>query len=326
MSLKTILIIIISLLLIILIWLLYNIWQGMNKKDNNIVSENNIIQKTPLTSSVITATQTQKLQQLTTKPIIGLTISNQKLKYFDKITGHIFEMAPDGTRELEINSSDISGLLDVIWDQTGSKAIVRTQDKQYFYDFSTNQVILTDFKNPIWFQDQIIDQCSAGVCQSDSDGFNEKIIFQTALKDFHIASDNRAIYIYQKPSAKAPSIVYQINPLKKIIGPYYGLIFKSLNNYSIGLEPYGTIADKCVSQNNIIYCAVPQDLDQNTLMPDDYYKNLITTEDSFWQFDGQNKKEIAKTSCDAKNLLIFENKLFFTDKTSGYLYMLKLAE
>jgi len=324
MPLKKILIIIISLLLVILIWLLYNIWQG-TKKDN-VALENNIIKKTPLTSSVINTTQPQKLQQLTTRPILGLTIADQKLKYFDKTNGHIFEMALDGTREQEITSNDISGLLDVIWDQTSSKAIIQTRDKQYFYDFLTNQVILAEFKNPVWFKDQILDQCSAGVCQSDPDGFNEKIILKTSLKDFNIVSDNQAIYIYQKTSAKAPSIVYQLNPFKKILGPYYGLIFKSLNNYSIGLEPHATIADKCVSQNNIIFCAVPQNLDKNILMPDDYYKNLIATKDSFWQFDGQNKKEIAKTPYDAENLLIFENKLFFTDRTSGYLYMIKLAE
>lgn len=324
MNFKKILIIIISLLLIILIWLVYNIWQGMkHEKPATIESPS---KKTPITSSIITITQPQKLQQLTTKPIIGLTISDQRLKYFDKTNGHIFEMALDGTREREIISSDIPGLLNVIWDQASSKAIMQTQDKQYFYDFSTNQAMLVDFKDPVWFKDKIIYQCSSGVCQSDPDGFNEKIIFQTSLKDFNIVSSNQAIYIYQKSSIKAPSIVYQITPFKKILGPHYGLIFESLDNYSIGLEPYNTIADKCVSQDNIIYCAMPQNLDKNILMPDDYYKNLITTKDSFWQFDGQNKKEIVKTSYDAENLLIFENKLFFTDKTSDYLYMIRLAE
>jgi len=318
MNFKKILIIIISLLLIVLIWLVYNIWQGM--KDEKPAITESPIKKTPLTSSIITTTQPQKLQQLTTKPIIGLVISGQKLKYFDKINGHIFEMSPDGTREREIISSDIPGLLNVVWDQTSSKAIIQTQDKQYFYDFSTNQVILADFKDPVWFKDQIIYQCSSGVCQSDPDGFNEKIIFQTSLKDFNIVSDNQAIYIYQRTSAKAPSIVYQINPFKKIIGPYYGLIFKSPDNYSIGLEPYQTIANKCIAN----YCAVPRNLSSNALMPDDYYKNLITTQDTFW--DIQNKKEIIKTPYDAESLLIFEDKLYFTDKTSGYLYIIRLTE
>ncbi len=324
MNFKKILIIIISLLLIILIWLVYNIWQGMRQKDEGVLQY--APTKSSLTGSIGQITQPQKLTQLTTRPILGLTIADQKLKYFDKSNGHIFEMSPDGTREREIISSDIPGLLDVIWDQTSSKAIIQTQDKQYFYDFSTNQVILTDFKDPVWFKDQIIYQCSPGVCQSNADGFNEKIIFQTNLKDFNIVSDNQAIYIYQKASVKAPSIVYQINPLKKILGPYYGLIFKNPNLYSIGLEPYGTIADKCASQDNIIYCALPQNLDKNILMPDDYYKHLIITKDSFWQFDGQNKKEIIKTPYDAENLLISENKLFFTDKTTGYLYITSVSE
>ncbi|MFH1392151.1 MAG: hypothetical protein ABIG90_00510 [bacterium] len=315
MNLKKILIIIISILVLVLAFLLYNIWQSM-KSDKPITESP--IKKIPITSSVINTTQLQKIQQLTTRPIIGLTIADQKLKYFDKLNGHIFEMALDGTREREIISSDIAGLKSVIWEEAGAKAIIQTQEKQYFYDFETNQVVLVDFEEPIFCKNKIFYLCSFGVCQISGEGEKQEIAFQTAMRDLKLVCANQNIYIYQKPSIKAPGIVYQIDPFKKIIGPYYGLIFKSPDNYSIGLEPHNTIADKCAGD----YCAVPQNLDKNILMPDDYYKNLIITQDAFW--DIKNKKEIIKTSFDAQNLLVFENKLYFTDKATGYLYMIRL--
>lgn len=317
MPLKKILIIIISILLIILIWLFYNIWK--NTQGEKEISGRDVINRVSTTATIVPTTK-QKLTQLTSKPIIGLVIADQKLKYFDKQTGHLFEMYPDGTRQRKIISSDIPNLTSAIWDSSGTKAVLQTQEKQYFYDFATNQVLLVNFINPVWLGNKIVYKCSQGICQSDADGFNEKIIFKTKMQDFNLVSDNQNIYIYQKPSAKAPSTVYLIGKqIKKILGPHYGLIFKSLDNYSIGLEPYGTIADKCISN----YCAVPQNLAANALMPDDYYKNLLKTKDAFW--DIKNKKEIIKTSYDAENLLVFENKLYFTDKNTGYLYMIRLS-
>lgn len=303
--------------MLVLVFLLYNIWQSMKK--DNIVLENNIIKKAPITSAIIPPGP-QKLTQISQRPIIGLVIADEKLKYFDQANGNLYEMALDGTREREIIQSKISGLLGVYWNQDRTKAIIKTQEKNYFYDFATNQVLIIDLENPTWCQDKVFYVCSQGICQSDGDGFKQEVVLQTAMRDLKLVCDNQNLYVYQKPSAKAPSNVYLLakKQITKIMGPNYGLIFKAPDNYSVGIEPYNTIADKCI-QN---YCAVPQNLPSNALMPDDYYKNLIATQDSFW--DVQNKKEIIKTPYDAKNLMLFEDKLYFQDKTTNYLYMIRL--
>jgi len=311
---KKILILIILILLIILIWLVYNVFT-QEQTTEQIKPESNLI------GAVIPTTQTtpQKLTQLTNRPILGLAIANNKLKFFDKTTGHIFEMALDGTREKEIIASDIPSLVSAKWNTDSTKAIIKTTEKQYFYDYATNQVVLIDFQNPVWFKNKIIYQCSQGICQSNADSNTEELIFQTPIQDINIITADK-IYFYPKPSALAQSTVFSINPLKKVLGPYQGLIFKNPDLYSIGIKPHNTIADKCIAN----YCAVPKKWPDNMLIPDDYYKNLFNTQDTFLNI--KTKKEIIQTSYDVQNLLFNNNKLYFTDKTTNYLYMIRLDE
>lgn len=312
---KKLLIFIIIILIAILGYLGYNILHEMQKDKMPEIIEQP--EGPPITGSIINNIKLKKFEQITSRPITGLVIAQDKLKYFDKLTGHIYEASLDGTEEQKIISSDIPNLKNALWDTTAQKAIIQTQTKQYYYDFNTNQVILIDFQDPIWCNNKVIYKCEQGICETEPDFEKAKIILKTAIQDYNLVCDNNIAYFYQKPSAKAPSIVYQIKPLKKVLGPEYGLIFQSPNNYSVGTKPHNTIASKCIAD----YCAVPRDI--SGIWPDDYYKNLITTQDVFYNI--KTKQEVFKTSLDAENLILFNNNIYFTDKTSDYLYTIRLG-
>jgi hypothetical protein len=95
-----------------------------------------------------------------------------------------------------------------------------------------------------------------------------------------------------------------------------------------------TMAMKCVwaGNNENIYCAVPQNIGADAIMPNDYFDNKFYTQDIFWKINiAENKKEkIAKDKLngewDAVDLEISPNEdyLFFIDKKTSQLFRIAL--
>lgn len=112
-----------------------------------------------------------------------------------------------------------------------------------------------------------------------------------------------------------------------------GIINKYGGQYSdLG---FPTLTSKCVwnKASDVLYCAVPTEIPQATVMPDDYLSGKITTTDVFWKINvvtGEKERLVELSnitqSFDATNLLISsdERALYFTDRKSQKLYEIKL--
>ncbi len=97
-----------------------------------------------------------------------------------------------------------------------------------------------------------------------------------------------------------------------------------------------TFVQKCVwsLDDKTIYCAVPDSLPSNAVLPNDYLDGKMTTTDSFWKIDTStgNKTIIAGPNqldgkkFDASNLFLNlnESSLFFVNKLDGKLYKINL--
>jgi len=200
---------------------------------------------------------------------------------------------------------------------------------------------------------------------ANPDGSDWKDIFQTRLKDLILEWP-----LVDKISIKTPTsglvegLVLTLNPqtgeFKRVLSGIYGLNIKwstwgnkilysatdergkdiSLylvdqngeNKKELGLN---TLVEKCVfsQDNRTLFCALPEKLSANAILPDDYYKGLITTSDSFWKINletGEKNliyqpEEMSRTY-DATELFLSpkEDYLFFINRKDGFLYSLKI--
>jgi len=96
-----------------------------------------------------------------------------------------------------------------------------------------------------------------------------------------------------------------------------------------------TLVSKCTwSKDNIhIFCAIPTEFPQSTLMPDDYINGNVFTKDTFWKINTQtgtmervvNMKDIQE-SFDASDLFLSKDEtlLYFVERKNENLYKVKL--
>ena len=98
---------------------------------------------------------------------------------------------------------------------------------------------------------------------------------------------------------------------------------------------FPTFASKCVwsQDSKNLYCALPGDISDSAVLPNDWQESKISTTDTFWKIDIATSKkdrlvdpEKIQGSFDAFNPFLSpdEKTLFFTNKSDGKLYKLSL--
>ena len=103
------------------------------------------------------------------------------------------------------------------------------------------------------------------------------------------------------------------------------------NGFSKKITNVSTLVDKCAwSSDSInIYCAIPKLWPDSVVLPDDYYKGIISTIDDIWKINTETgAKNIGSENIgDVSNLVLNgnEDSLIFILKSSGLLYKLKLT-
>lgn len=96
-----------------------------------------------------------------------------------------------------------------------------------------------------------------------------------------------------------------------------------------------TIASKCIwmTDNKNILCALPGEVPESAIMPNDYYQEKFHTTDTFWKINtlnGEKSRIIEPTKIDSKydavNLFLNadESILFFQNRTDGKLYRITM--
>lgn len=201
---------------------------------------------------------------------------------------------------------------------------------------------------------------------ANPDGSNYQAILRTRIKDLIVEwPKGSEIFLREKPSGLVQSSLYSVNSLSKtfnkVVSDIYGFSLKwSLDGSKIlysktdsegknitifTAERNGsnqkninisTLAEKCTwSQDpRIIYCAIPKNINEAELLPDDFYKGTFSADDEFWEIniETQEKNKLLNESqtpdekYDAINLFLSpdESYLFFVNKADGKLYSVEL--
>ncbi|GAF81508.1 unnamed protein product, partial [marine sediment metagenome] len=96
------------------------------------------------------------------------------------------------------------------------------------------------------------------------------------------------------------------------------------------------LVEKCVwsLDNRTIFCAVPKNISETEILPDDFYKGSFTSDDEFWKINLETGVktillepwEKGERIYDAIDLFLspLEDYLFFVNKKDGLLYSIEL--
>ena len=198
---------------------------------------------------------------------------------------------------------------------------------------------------------------------------SEVKIMSLALSDYELEwpSPDR-IVLKPRPSALYAASLLAVNPAKKtaasLSAPLTGLLAKwsaalkqgllfgggERNNFLfltdengsplVDLSRFITLPNKCAFDDaaGIIFCAVPKEVPADTVLPDDYFKRKLYTDDEVYSFtavsDESGKRrlktekyyEFDPLTIDADNLTIKNGKLYFINRYDEKIYSLDLGE
>lgn len=211
-----------------------------------------------------------------------------------------------------------------------------------FYLYKTNRVygVISDFKNEktsYVFSSPFLSWTTAWV-EKDTIALQTKPSFNVPGSLYLLNTKNKELKnIFNKKEGLTTltnpaisKILYSKKTNKDINTYLYGVISKKTADL-----PITTLPEKCVwsSSGLILYCAVPEQTQQG-LLPDDWYKGVISFNDSIWKIDIETQEIqhlfILNTptgdGIDATKLALNkeENKLFFINKKDNTPWMLSL--
>lgn len=326
------------------------------------------------------------LARLSPAAITGAASFNDKVRYIEKTTGHIYEIAPQGGERNRISNITILKTFDAVWSYDASKVILRytegswdsSQIQNYSITFGAQSAEATSTP-PIQgvFLPKSIKSITpspdkdkafylienkgetAGIAAS-FEYENQDQIFSSPFGEFNLSWVNKNIIsMLTKPSYGVGGFLYSLNPktesLNKILSDIKGLtvlwspsadkiiygksgksgfltFLYNVESKESSLFSLIVLPEKCVwskKAESVVYCGVPKFIPKADY-PDEWYQGLISFSDSIWKIDISTgaTEEIYETDFDAINLFLggSENYLFFTDKNSGALWSLKLAD
>ncbi len=202
---------------------------------------------------------------------------------------------------------------------------------------------------------------------ANPDGSNYEIYLKTRMKNLKLDwPKGDELFMQEKPSGIVTSAIYSLNlktkKFNKTSADTYGLSVKwspdgskmlysktSAEGRSLGLYAVNrnmsnpkavgiiTLVEKCAWSQDIrtIYCAVPKNINEAKILPDDFYKGTFVSDDEFFKINtetGEKTKLLdareMPENYDANDVFLSpnENYFFFVNKINGLLYSIKLID
>jgi hypothetical protein len=193
---------------------------------------------------LITPATAQSIFPLSKEKVLSPSIneSKQKIKYYSKENGNIYQVNFDGSGLSKISAANLAGIISLIWSPDRNKVIGTFQQnngiKKYLHDYQNGKdTALNDsIGQAAWSPDggkitiQSYDSANGTntVSIANADGSDLKAVFQTRLKDMVLEWPTvDKISIKTPVSGLSDGLVLTVNPedgtFKKIINGLFGL-------------------------------------------------------------------------------------------------------
>jgi Tol biopolymer transport system component len=265
--------------------------------------------------------------------------------------------SPDKNKVITIFQDNLENISKFFYDYATAKALPLNKYINYVTWSPDSKKIAYQYQNDATGDNNI------NTANPDGSKFNA--IMNTRMKNLIVEWPQGAeIFLREKPSGLVQSSLYALNPLtkafNKIIADAYGfstkwsikgdkILYSKTNQEGEGIRIYianrngsnekaldvFTLAEKCVwsQDTRYIYCAIPRNISEAKLLPDDFYKGTFIGNDEFYKININTSEmtnvlegEQITDIYDAIELFLSPNEdyLFFVNKGDGLLYAIKL--
>lgn len=199
------------------------------KSENEKYTEKN--QNKDTDSDVVTTKKENKdiaeMLKITDKPVVSAEISNNSLRYIDKLNGHLYESDWNGEGKEKISNTTILNIFDVIWGKNGESAIIK-----FLRDGKDINIYSSEFNGSSTtgeFLQENLKSASASVLEkkivyltdeknkgivfiSDINNDNKKQITSLPVSDFDVLWQNKEnLILISKPAFNVLGIIYSLN-------------------------------------------------------------------------------------------------------------------
>jgi hypothetical protein len=328
-----------------------------------------------------TKNSAEKISAVSDVPVMGVYLdkANEKLRYYSKKNGTVWESELDGTNKQVIESVELSGLKSVQWTANGQATISEffKDGNHSYYQYNHDKAVGSSLDEgvdyAVWsntgnniiykYYDRKAKKRSLNL--ADPDGKNWKKLADLDFLKVSISSipQTSLISFWNYPSANEETKLSKVG----IIGGDSAVFFSGRYGADFLWSPDGTkalvsslaykggsrmttgllnmqgeyqdlniptLANKATwsADGKSIYYALPVEIPQNAVMPDDYQSEKINTKDTFWKVNVETGKkdrliepEEINADYDATNLILAndEGSLYFVNRRDGLLYRLK---
>lgn len=215
------------------------------------------------------------LIQLTNTPISAATFDNKtnKIKYIDRLTGHLYEISPDGNETKQLTITTIPGIYEVSWSKDLSRALLRYysedttsglsflasfpatstsqstgQTEGIFLPTSVNQALFSPTEENKIFYLLNSDGKTTGII-ANTDNQSKKEIFSSSFTNFMANwPQKNIITLITKPSASASGFLYSLHPTNQT----FTKILSAIQGLTVLYSPMGDEILYSKSENNSI--------------------------------------------------------------------------
>jgi hypothetical protein len=295
------------------------------------------------------------------------------IRYVERATGHIFETTTHSLEQNRISNTTIPRIQESIWSPDGEMVILQYLDGneilKSFYGkvskeaskldgwFLGNNITAIDVhEDGDIFYIQRIGKDAKGIV-SNFDGTDGNLVFSSKVYDWIPLWIGDSVGVVTKASRDIAGFLYQLHSEVRTklisndglivnINPDGTKVLFSMSNsrktnlfiHNINTEettkiPFITLAEKCTWADNIIlFCASPHNKVEG-VVPDDWYKGILSFSDDIWVFNAETGVSILLydaaadgRALDMTNLIIDSEQkiLLFTNKNDLILWGLSL--
>jgi len=265
--------------------------------------------------------------------------------------------SPNKDKEITIFEDGLGNVSKYLYDHAANKALPLNKYMNYVVWSPDGKKIAYQYQNDFTGDNTI--------SLANPDGSNYSIVLKTRLKNLTLEWPKGSdVFFQEKPTGLVPSSLYSLNTLTKS----FGQIISNINGLSVRWSVDGskfiysktgskgenisvfvanrngsnsksleiaTLVEKCAWSQDLryIYCAIPKNINEAELLPDDFYKGTFAAVDNFFRVNietGEKNKLLEDSQMietyDANDLFLSpqEDYLFFVNKVNGLLYSIKL--